>query len=224
MFSVDLEPTGILRIEVSGSLSRASAETLLMDVQQIVPRARRQNGGSLRSIGAAKSMPVQMALVLDYLVKRAKLVFAEPDDRAGLVVDSALVRLQMARILPREQLVCSPTKPRRAIGCGLSDRRAGVAGYAPIVYMTIWMVRSEKMEAVSLADAKTRLSELIARVEAGETVSITKRGKPVARLVAETPARKPIDFEPMRRIAATMPYQEESAGDFFARVRAADML
>ena len=104
MFSVDLQPSGILRIEVSGFLSRASAETLLNDVQAIVPRARRQNGGSLRSIGAAKSMPVQMALVLDYLVKISKLIFAEPEDRAALVVNSALVRLQMARILPREQL------------------------------------------------------------------------------------------------------------------------
>ena len=36
---------------------------------------------------------------------------------------------------------------------------------------------------VSLAQAKNQLSELIKRVEAGETVAVTRRGKPVARLV-----------------------------------------
>ena len=36
---------------------------------------------------------------------------------------------------------------------------------------------------VSLAQAKNQLSELIKRVEAGETVAFTRRGKPVARLV-----------------------------------------
>ncbi len=36
---------------------------------------------------------------------------------------------------------------------------------------------------VSLAQAKNQLSELINRVEAGETVAFTRRGKPVARLV-----------------------------------------
>ena len=36
---------------------------------------------------------------------------------------------------------------------------------------------------VPLAQAKNQLSELISKVEAGETVSVTRRGKPVARLV-----------------------------------------
>ena len=81
------------------------------------------------------------------------------------------------------------------------------------------------MEAVSLADAKTRLSELVARVEAGETVSITKRGKPVARLVAETPERKPIDFEAMRRARAmSKPYVDPDGLSFVARMRLEDLL
>ncbi len=37
------------------------------------------------------------------------------------------------------------------------------------------------MEAVTLADAKARLSELVERAASGETVSITRRGKPVAQ-------------------------------------------
>lgn len=39
------------------------------------------------------------------------------------------------------------------------------------------------MISVPLAQAKNQLSELISKVEAGETVSVTRRGRPVARLV-----------------------------------------
>ena len=39
------------------------------------------------------------------------------------------------------------------------------------------------MNDVALFDAKNRLSELINRVEAGEEIAITRRGKVVARLV-----------------------------------------
>jgi prevent-host-death family protein len=41
------------------------------------------------------------------------------------------------------------------------------------------------MIAVGTYEAKTRLSELIEKVEAGETVVITRHGKPVARLVRD---------------------------------------
>jgi len=39
------------------------------------------------------------------------------------------------------------------------------------------------MKTVAVYEAKNRLSELLAAVEAGETVAITRRGRPVARLV-----------------------------------------
>ena len=39
---------------------------------------------------------------------------------------------------------------------------------------------------VGAFEAKTHLSELLARVEAGEQVTITKHGRPVARLVPMT--------------------------------------
>jgi len=38
------------------------------------------------------------------------------------------------------------------------------------------------MSAVALFDAKNRLSELIVRVQAGEVITITRRGKVVAQL------------------------------------------
>lgn len=44
---------------------------------------------------------------------------------------------------------------------------------------------------VGAFEAKTHLSELLARVEAGETVTITRHGHPVARLV-------PVGTEPTR--------------------------
>ena len=42
------------------------------------------------------------------------------------------------------------------------------------------------MKDIAVYEAKTRLSELLAEVEQGEQVTITRRGVPVARLVAAT--------------------------------------
>lgn len=42
------------------------------------------------------------------------------------------------------------------------------------------------MDSVNLFDAKNRLSALIDQVEEGHEVTITRRGKPVARLVPVT--------------------------------------
>ncbi len=39
------------------------------------------------------------------------------------------------------------------------------------------------MASVPLAQAKNQLSELIGRVERGETIAVTKRGKPVIQMV-----------------------------------------
>lgn len=44
-------------------------------------------------------------------------------------------------------------------------------------------------ETVPLNEAKTRLSELVRRVEAGEEIVIRRGATPVARLVRETPKR-----------------------------------
>ena len=41
------------------------------------------------------------------------------------------------------------------------------------------------MRTATVADAKSHLSALLAEVEAGQWVVITRRGKPVARLVPE---------------------------------------
>lgn len=41
------------------------------------------------------------------------------------------------------------------------------------------------MRSMTLADAKAKLSAVVDRVEAGEEIVITRRGKAVARIVAE---------------------------------------
>ncbi|MGH6924696.1 MAG: type II toxin-antitoxin system Phd/YefM family antitoxin [Propylenella sp.] len=75
------------------------------------------------------------------------------------------------------------------------------------------------MDSVSLAEAKARLSELVARAAEGETVEITRRGKPVAQIVPVRKPRKPIDIEALRALTDSMPEQRESAGDFMRRLR-----
>ncbi len=50
------------------------------------------------------------------------------------------------------------------------------------------------MHVVNVHQAKTELSRLLARVEAGEDVVIARRGQPVARLVAcKTPVKRQPD-------------------------------
>ena len=78
------------------------------------------------------------------------------------------------------------------------------------------------MTVVKLADAKAHLSELIDRAQSGETISITKHGKPVAKLVAAKPERKPISLAELQALTEGQPRQSESAGDFVRRMRDED--
>lgn len=63
------------------------------------------------------------------------------------------------------------------------------------------------MNAVNLADAKAHLSELVDRVEAGDHIEITRRGKPVARLTTVARPRKRIDIAMLRALTAATPNQ-----------------
>ena len=75
---------------------------------------------------------------------------------------------------------------------------------------------------VSLADAKAHLSELVERAAAGETVCITRRGKPVAQIIAVDTPRKRIDAAALKAVTDTMPVQPEMARDFIRRMRDED--
>ena len=78
------------------------------------------------------------------------------------------------------------------------------------------------MDRIDLDESRESLAEIIARVEGGETVLVTRGGTVVARIepvAREVEPKKPIDFERLRRVADSLPYQEESAGDFMRRLR-----
>lgn len=75
------------------------------------------------------------------------------------------------------------------------------------------------MKNVNLADAKARLSELVERAAAGESVCITRRGKPVARLVPIDEPKKPIDVEALRALIERMPKNRGSAEKLVRKMR-----
>jgi prevent-host-death family protein len=78
------------------------------------------------------------------------------------------------------------------------------------------------MDAISLADAKAHLSELIDQVQAGASIDITRRGKPVARLTAVAKPRKPIDAARLQAVTAAMPSAPQWAADLARSMRDGD--
>jgi prevent-host-death family protein len=78
------------------------------------------------------------------------------------------------------------------------------------------------MNTVNLADAKANLSQLVDRVEAGDIIEITRRGKPAARLVAAAKPKKPINLAELEAHTKTMPYQNENAGQLVRNMRDSD--
>lgn len=88
--------------------------------------------------------------------------------------------------------------------------------------MAIYLVMSIRWDAISLADANARLSELVDRVAAGDPIEITRRGKPVARLTAAPRPRKRIDAAALQSLTATMPLQAKGAADLVRSMRDGD--
>ncbi|WP_363182386.1 type II toxin-antitoxin system prevent-host-death family antitoxin [uncultured Lamprocystis sp.] len=79
------------------------------------------------------------------------------------------------------------------------------------------------MQTLSVAAAKARLSAVLAQVEAGEEIVITRRGVAIARIVAEPAARLPqfdmaelftfVDGQPMHVGADAGQFVGEMRGD-----------
>ncbi|MGU3539338.1 type II toxin-antitoxin system Phd/YefM family antitoxin [Methylobacterium sp. A54F] len=78
------------------------------------------------------------------------------------------------------------------------------------------------MDAFSLAEAKARLGELVKRVEAGDTVAITRDGEPVAQLVAPQKPRRRIERDTLRNLTAEQPLQVQGAADLVRSMRDGD--
>ena len=94
-----------------------------------------------------------------------------------------------------------------------------LAGVGPYVISDQPSGQETGMHRVNLAEAKAHLSELIERVELGEAICITRRGRPVAKLLAAQPARKRVNVDTLRAVTANMPHQRQSAGRFLRKLR-----
>ncbi len=72
------------------------------------------------------------------------------------------------------------------------------------------------MITVGAYEAKTRLSELLQRVQEGETVTITRHGHPVAKIVGITPAKRPIEevVADLERLREGIDLQGDSVLDY----------
>lgn len=78
------------------------------------------------------------------------------------------------------------------------------------------------MITVGLAQAKARLSELPDKVEAGQEVVITRRGKAVAHLSAVVGPRKPPRLRELAGFRATMPRLRRPAVELLRDLRDAE--
>jgi prevent-host-death family protein len=78
------------------------------------------------------------------------------------------------------------------------------------------------MNTISLTDAKAHLSELIDRVEAGDTIVIVRRRKPVAQLTAVARPRKRVDAALLQAVTETMRPQPQDAASLVRSMRDGD--
>jgi prevent-host-death family protein len=78
------------------------------------------------------------------------------------------------------------------------------------------------MDAINLADAKAQLSALVDRVEAGDSIAITRRGKPVARLTAVAKPRQPINAARLQALTISMPQASATAAHLVRSMRDGD--
>jgi len=82
--------------------------------------------------------------------------------------------------------------------------------------------KAATMRTVSVAHAKSHLSEILSMVEAGEELQISRRGQPIARLVPE-PKPGPVSAFDFDALAAFVDAQSLSAGNSVVAMRAQDV-
>jgi len=80
-------------------------------------------------------------------------------------------------------------------------------------------MRHPPMVTVNVVEAKAHLSELLDKVENGETVVITRHGKPVANVTAAAQPKESIPFERLRSFRATMPRRRGSSAAAIRKMR-----
>jgi len=72
------------------------------------------------------------------------------------------------------------------------------------------------MHTFTLAEARAQFGRVIALVEAGDEVTITRRGRPIARVAGMQPQQK---LPSLAKFRAEQPEQPEPAGEFMRRIR-----
>ena len=77
------------------------------------------------------------------------------------------------------------------------------------------------MRTMTLAATKAHLSAVVDRVQAGEEVVITRRGRPVARIVADRPVAQ-TDTRWIEELAAFVAAQPLAEADSVIAMRALD--
>ena len=75
------------------------------------------------------------------------------------------------------------------------------------------------MVTVNLAQAKARLSELLDKVEGGQEILITRRGKAVAHLSAAVGPKKPLPLGDLAEFRASMPPLRRPAAELLREAR-----
>lgn len=78
------------------------------------------------------------------------------------------------------------------------------------------------MVSITLSELRERLDDVVERLASGEEIEIARFGKPGLKLAAVPVgevAYRPVDLERLEAFAKTLPYQQESAGDFMRRMR-----
>ena len=76
------------------------------------------------------------------------------------------------------------------------------------------------MGAYSVAEAKAHLSEILKEVEAGQEVTITRRGQAVATIVpVREQQKKRIDWEAIDAFRRTLPKSKASAAKLVREMR-----
>lgn len=75
------------------------------------------------------------------------------------------------------------------------------------------------MVTVNLVQAKTHLSELLDKVEAGEEVIITRHGRAVAHLHPVSPAKHPLRLDELAAFRATMPRLRRPSAELLREAR-----
>lgn len=75
------------------------------------------------------------------------------------------------------------------------------------------------MVTVNLAQAKARLSELLDKVEAGEEVVITRRGRPVAHISPAARPKRPLRLDELAEFRASMPHLRRPSAELLREAR-----